>query len=209
MVLVIIKHVQTVHAAALLRLLGHAFGRSLAVTSCSGHAALLLVGCAAVRVVLCLAIAPGRLQTRVWWLQVSHGQHALDGLLCAGGCRWLTVSPSMRNTQHTRTLLPSVSGNEKRFRILGSESGDGKQRGWRCTVKGEVCNFCTTSESDRFPRQIVPNRHCRVGWSKCFYLQLKIKTTKSYLWMKQYIQAKLFNHMNNELIHHEVNVFPL
>lgn len=63
-VLVVIEHVRTVHAAALLRFLGQAFGRPLAVSTAARDVRL-LAGGAAVGVVLSLAVAPGGLQTRV------------------------------------------------------------------------------------------------------------------------------------------------
>lgn len=63
-VLVVIEHVRTVHAAALLRFLRQTFGRPLAVST-AARDVWLLAGGAAVGVVLSLAVAPGGLQTRV------------------------------------------------------------------------------------------------------------------------------------------------
>lgn len=103
-VILVVIVVQTLNTAAFPGFLREPFGGPLAVVAAAGSSARLLAGLRAVRVALRLAIVFGlavapRLLQALWRRQVGHGQHALNGLLCAGRCRWLTVSTSIKNTQ--------------------------------------------------------------------------------------------------------------
>lgn len=124
-VILVVVVIQTLDAAAFPGFLREPFGGPLAVVAAAaGSSAGLLAGLRAVRVALRLAtvfglaVAPRLLQA-VWRWQVGHGQHALNGLLCAGRCRWLTVSTSIKNTQQhshytaVNTLVEEKSDWEK------------------------------------------------------------------------------------------------
>lgn len=104
-VILVVVVIQTLHAAALPGFFRETLAGPLAVVAASSSpSAGLLATLRAVRVALWLAVvfrlavAPRLLQA-VWRRQVSHGQHALNGLLCAGRCRRLTGGTSIRNTQ--------------------------------------------------------------------------------------------------------------
>lgn len=115
LVIVVIEHVTTVHAAAFTWFLGRPFGRgTLAVAGCCRFFA----DSPAVRVALGLAVVPGWLQAGVRGLQVSHRQHALDGLLCTRGCRWLTVNPLTQKNNKTQLHYSQVArANMKYSRV--------------------------------------------------------------------------------------------
>ncbi len=78
---------------------------------------------------------------------------------------------------------------------MGSNEVGDAQLKVKCVISAPL-----VSQTD-FPDNLSQTDTVGVDWSKCFYLQLKIKTTKSYLWIKQYIQAKLVTvHVFNSLI---------
>lgn len=131
LVIVVIEHVTTVHAAAFTWFFGRPFGwGTLAVAGCCR----LFAGRPAVRVALGLAVVPGWLQAGVRGLQVRHRQHALDGLLCTGGCRWLTVSPSTHITKHNCITLKLPVQTQKilGFRVQEKEPEEHKKHQKLC-----------------------------------------------------------------------------
>lgn len=119
LVIVIIEHVATVHAATFTWFFGRTFGWwTLAVAGCCRFFA----GRPAVRVALGLTVVPCRLQASVRGLQVSHRQHALDGLLCTGGCRWLAKSPSTHKQKNTIILVSSCQSKHDKLCLVCRKS---------------------------------------------------------------------------------------